>query len=201
MTISLPISLASYVPSRISFYPDPRNRYAISESPFTGHSQVFQWDNGLWMCDVTFAPKARADRQALIEIIESLYHSGETITIGPKLLKTPLGAGGGTPKVKGASQIDYTLDVDGFPNSTLVLAAGDYLGVGSSLYRNRSNATTNASGEVTLDIWPNARNHADNSDLNLTAPVCIMRIVDTAGGAEEIADRVYSCGFTAREAK
>jgi hypothetical protein len=67
---------------------------------------------------------------------------------------------------------------------------------------NLTDATTNGSGQVTLDIWPNARNHANPTNLTLASPKLIMRLTDsTITPFEEGTDKWYSIEFGAEEAR
>lgn len=77
------------------------------------------------------------------------------------------------PLVNGASQTGGSLNIDGLsPNQTSVLFPGDYLQIGSGsstqLYKVLTTTTTNASGQATVDIWPNLRTSpADNAAITL----------------------------------
>ena len=65
---------------------------------------------------------------------------------------TVLGAGGGTPLVKGGSQSGWDLDTDGWPNSTAVLKGGDIIQFASQtrVHRVRQTITSDGSGNATI---------------------------------------------------
>ncbi len=91
----------------------------------------------------------------------------------------PRGAGGGTPLVNGGSQTGSTLATDGWPNSTTVLCAGDYFSVNGELKMVTADATTNGSGQVTLNFKPALRSSpVDNSPLTITQASCLMVLMD-----------------------
>lgn len=67
-----------------------------------------------------------------------------------------LGAGGGTPLVKGAGQIGSSLATDGWPNSTAILKSGDFITVtGLALALEvQSDVSSDGSGNATLILDP-----------------------------------------------
>lgn len=110
------------------------------------------------------------------------------------------------PLVNGASQTGGSLNIDGLsPNQTSVLLPGDYiqLGSGSStqLYKVLTTTTTNASGQATVDIWPNLRSSpADNSAVTIINTKGRFRLKDnvTQWGINEISS--YGITFDCVEA-
>ena len=79
----------------------------------------------------------------------------------------------GTELVNGAGQIGGTLNIDGCsPSVTGYLMPGDYIQLGSGvttrLHKVLTQVNTDASGQATLDIWPDLRGSpADNSAVTL----------------------------------
>ena len=120
------------------------------------------------------------DVEALLAFIE-FYHNTLTIfnvdhTLLPGSGKAPNGAGGGTPLVNGASQTGSSLVTDGWPNTTLVMKAGDVFKVAglNALYRIRDDLTSDGSGNGTLTINPpvaSGNSPANNAALTLTSRV------------------------------
>ena len=201
MTISYPLTPPSTPkPQRVEWL--QMTACEISQSPFSGHQQVVEWDAGLWGVRVSYPPMRRAAAAPLIAFLMSLRGSRGTFYMAPTQFSAPLGTGGGTPKVNGASQVGYGLVTDGWSNSSLVLKAGDFFQVNSQLYVNLTDATSDGSGNATLDIWPNARNHADNASIVVSSPKCVMRLASQdLAPFEEVTDRWYSISFAAQEAK
>ena len=201
MTITFPLTTpTSPKPSRIQWFQQTTS--AISRSKFTGHQQSVEWDGGLWGVGVTYPPMRRAAAAPLIAFLMALRGRRGTFAFGSHLFGTPQGSPGGTPKVKGAGQVGYTLACDGFPNSTLVAKACDMVQINTQVYVILTDATTDGTGNVTFDIWPNARNHADNSDLDFSSPTLSMRLTDSIViPFEEVTDKWYSIAFTAEEVK
>ena len=103
----------------------------------------------------TMDVEAQATREFLA-IINDHHRSGVSFTIAHRDYLTAKGAGGGTPRVNGASQTGSSLVTDGWPNDTLVLKAGDIFLVAGVLDAKDvlADATTNGSGEVTISFGP-----------------------------------------------
>jgi len=172
-----------------------------SASPFTMKAQIFEYAGQRWEAEVSLDPMTRADAAPWLAFLAALKGRIGTFRWGPELLKSPLGAGTGTPLVNGGSQSGHTLVTDGWANSTLVLKAGDYFQIGDSLYMVLSDVTSNGSGQASIDIWPHLRGHADNSPLVTTNPKCLMRLVDPEVIVIDAPQtKLFSIGFTTEEA-
>jgi hypothetical protein len=82
------------------------------------------------------------------------------------------------PLVNGGSQTGDTLVIDGCsPNAVGFFLPGDYIQIGSStttqLYKVLTQVDTDASGNATLDLWPNLRSSPANN--------AAVTVVDTKG--------------------
>ena len=65
--------------------------------------------------------------------------------------------------MKLSGQVGFSLNTDGWPNSTEVLKAGDRIMIDNSIYMIGTDTTSDGSGNATLDVWPSLREHADNA--------------------------------------
>lgn len=126
-----------------------------------------------------------AEVEALLAFVE-WAHSTKAIldVVHPSLRgsgQAPLGAGGGTPLVAGASQTGEEIDTDGWSNSvTNVVRAGDVIRIAglTPLYRIVSDADSNSSGEATIQINPPipvGSSPADNAGITRTG--CTIRAI------------------------
>jgi hypothetical protein len=80
---------------------------------------------------------------------------------------------GDTVRVNGGGQTGGTLAVDGLtPNTTGYFKAGDFIQIfedsEAQLYKVLTDADSDASGEATLDVWPNLRGSPTNNRLVIT---------------------------------
>jgi len=200
MTISYPIS-APTLPKHSSIRWIERNNVGISESPISFKQDVFDWDADKWIIQVSIDPLTREEAAPWSAFLSALKGRRGTFLYGDILTASPQGLGGGTPKVNGNLQTGRVLITDGWPNSTLVLKAGDRFQVNNSLYKVLSDATTNGSGQVSIDVWPSLRAHADNADLILSNPKCIFRLTDNSPSPDDLdRSQAWNFSFEAEEA-
>lgn len=176
MAITYPLAL----PSALKFSARNWRKRDITAdvvSPFTGQSQVIVYP-GQWV-EVTMTLKAmsRAEAQDWDGCLASLKGQFGTFLLGDPHRAVPLGAAAsspGTPLVKGGGQTGSTLLIDGCGNTvTNYLKRGDLIQIGTGastqLYEVMKDASSNGSGEVTLDLWPNLRSApADNAPVVVT---------------------------------
>lgn len=200
MTISYPLTPPSTpAPVREEWF--ALSAVSISASPFTFQSQVLAHAGDAWGVSLTFPVMTRAQAAPWMAFLASLRGKRGTFLWGDVLQASPQGAGTGTPLVKGASQTGYTVITDGWTNSTLVLKAGDHFQIDNSLYMNLVDATSDGSGNLTLDIWPSLRGHANDAALDLSSPKCLMRLLENQVRVNVTDDsRYYSIAFAAEEA-
>ncbi len=94
------------------------------------------------------------------------------------------GPGGGSPLVNGASQTGKSLITDGWTPSTKVLYAGDRIGISNQMIPLASDATSNASGQVTLSLTHSIRTApANNAAIEISNPTARYILVNKASFA------------------
>lgn len=144
---------------------------SVSQSPFSFSQQVYKHQGMRWEADITLPPMKRADAETWASFLLRLRGQYGTFLLGDPAAATPRGSAAttpGTPLVKGGSQTGENLIIDGCPTSVNgYLKAGDYIQLGSSatarLYKVLEDVNTNASGEATLNIYPNLRSSPDDN--------------------------------------
>jgi hypothetical protein len=166
MPITYPISIPTSPTVSSVRWIQEQSTY-VDESPFSFARQVQVFSGERWKIEVSVDPMTRAEAATWSAFLASLRGPYGTFLFGDELYKSQLGVGGGTPLINGAGQAGYTLATDGWPNSTLVLKAGDMFQISGTnyIYQVLTNATTNGSGQVTLDVWPRMRSFADNTPI------------------------------------
>ncbi len=178
MTISYPVTPpASPVPAAIELV--PTSTTGVSISPYTAQHQVYQYPAAVWRMSVTLPPMTRSAAEPWIAFLLSLNGRAGTFTMGDVTGRVPRGTVPGTPVVNGASQTGATLATTGWTASqTGVLLAGDYIQVGTNLYRNLTDADSDGSGQATLDIWPRLRTSpADTAAITTSNTTGIWRLL------------------------
>lgn len=141
------------------------NTVAVTESPFTYTQQVVKHAGQRWSGTFTLPRMNRDDADYWNAFLLRLDGSYGTFLLGDPLAATPRGSAStstGTPVVNGGGQTGNELSIDGLPVSAVgYLKAGDYIQIGSGssarLHRVLEDVDTNASGEATLNIWPDLR--------------------------------------------
>jgi hypothetical protein len=185
------------------------NVVAITESPFTLTQQVIKHAGERWSAVVTIPPVKRADAEYWNSFFLRLRGKFGTFLLGDPAASSPRGSASsapGTPLVKGGSQTGNELEIDGAPNSaTGYLLAGDYLQLGSGstarLYKVLQDVNTNASGEATLNLWPDLRSSpSDNSAVIFTNPRGVFRLAQNDATWSVNNAGLYSISFAAMEA-
>lgn len=205
MAISFPISMPTS-PGFLRFRMAPESVIAMSESPFTLDQQVYEHAGQRWAAEITL-PRMKRDKAApWIAFFLKLNGRRGTFLLGDPDATSPQGIATGTPLVKGASQTGKTLDTDGWTASkTGILKAGDYiqLGSGSSsrLHMVVTDADSDASGNATLDIWPNLRTSpADNAAIVTSSPKGVFRLAGNRMPWDTDHNKVFDIAFSCIEA-
>jgi len=129
-----------------------------------------------------------ANVEALLAWIEWAHHTGTVFDVVHTALRgsgqAPLGAGGGTPLVKGASQTGESLATDGWPNNVSgVVAAGDIIKIAglSHVFRAAESADSDGSGNATLTINPpliQGSSPSDNAAISTSGNTIRAIVVD-----------------------
>lgn len=168
-------------------------------SGWTGQRQVLASNRGWWECSVTLPPiVGRAAARPWKSFIAQARGMANDFRV--PVDPTPQSALSNTVLVQGAGQIGRSIVTDGWPNSTTVLSAGDYVTIGDQLLQLTANVTSNGSGVATLTFEPPIRTApADNAPVEYKNPYALMYFVEEPMQSVGLAD-VYTIGFELREA-
>ena len=167
-------------------------------SDWTGRRQTIASGRGWWECQITLPPivgttnvnawrsfiaKARGRANDFQIPVDPIAQSASTAT----------------PLINGASQTGRTLATDGWPVSTTVLVAGQYVTINNQLLQLTENVTSNGSGVATLTFEPPIRvSPADNAAIEYKNPYCLMYFVEEPTLSVENG-YVYSLSLNLRE--
>ena len=187
-----------------------RNVVGLSQSPFTLKTQVQKHAGQRWEATINLPPLSRDEAEEWIAFLMKLNGVFGTFTMGDPNGATPRGAikdySSDTMQVNGASQSGNSLDIDQATASvTGYLKAGDYIQIGTAagaeLYKVLNDADSNASGEVTVDIWPNLRTTpTDNERVYAANTVGLFRLSDNSVTFSIDQATIYGLTFGAVEA-
>lgn len=131
------------------------------ESPLSGQLRTESRPGSKWNISMVFdAQKNKAQIANPLQILEAFclrLNGKEHRTIMGDPAYERSGPGGGTPVVAGAGQTGLTLNTSGWPNSTVVLYAGDRIGVSNQILTVIDDVTSSPSGLATLVVHSNIR--------------------------------------------
>lgn len=167
-------------------------------SDWTGRRQTIASGRGWWECQVTFPPIVGTDSiNAWRAFIAK--SRGKANDFQVPVDATAQSSATATPLVNGASQTGRTLNTDGWPVSSTVLQAGQFVTIGNQLLQLTENVTSNASGVATLNFEPPVRTSpADNAAIEFKNPYCLMYLVEEPTLSVETG-YVYSLSLNLRE--
>ena len=175
MAISYPVTFpASIGVSSINIR--AKTVVGVSSSPFTGQQQVYKHQGQWWEAEVSLPPMKRDEAEQVVAFLIKMNGQYGTFLMGDFLSTAPRGIGTGTPLVNGASQAGDELVTDGWTVSTTgILKAGDWIQLGSAststLHKVLDDVTSDASGNATLNIFPNLRSSPDdNAIVTISSP-------------------------------
>ncbi len=199
MTISYPLTLPDSGFTVSTFGADFNN---VNSTSLNRSVQTISRPGDLLVLEFTLPRKTRAQIarwQAFGMALRGSY--GSFYGYDPDA-RVPRGAAGGTPLVKGAGQSGYSLVTDGWPNSTAILKAGDWIEVNGLLRMVVADVSSDSSGNATLDISPGigpGQAPADDAPITVANPKGKFRLVDNRITWEADALRLGVMSFTAIE--
>ena len=113
-----------------------RRQVAVSESPYSGIQQTYEYDYALWGATFSLPPMRREQAGAWTAFFSALHGRRGTFTLGDPDRIIPLGAATGTITLaSGASVGDNTLSLtvgSGLSGVTGIFKAGDYIQLGTT---------------------------------------------------------------------
>lgn len=170
-------------------------------SPISNTTQTISRTGARWYMTLNYNPMERSDANEVLGFLTGLRGQVNSMFAFDPLGTQPTGdMSGSTLVVNGASQTGVTLVCDGAKASTLILKAGDYFQVGSELKMITSDATSDSSGNVTLNFAPSLRSSpSDNATIITSNPKCIMKLVDDNTTWNEGTNSFYTISFSAIE--
>lgn len=170
----------------------------VNVSGWTGKRQVIASGRGWWECQFGLPPIVGTTNVNAWRSFVAQARGGANdfqVPVDP----TAQSSASATPLVNGAGQTGRSLVTDGWPVSTTVLYAGQFVTIGDQLLQLTSNITSNGSGQATISFEPAIRvSPADNTPIEFKNPYCLMYFVEDPSYSVE-AGYVYNMSFNLRE--
>lgn len=140
---------------------------------YSGGQRTIGIPGSRWFWRAHWPILERDDGDRLRTLLVKLRGGGNRLLMHDIAQPTFRGAGGGSPLVAGASQLGYTLNIDGCsPNITNWALQGDKFTVNGEMKIIVAPANTNGSGQTSITFEPALRAApADNAPLTISYPV------------------------------
>ena len=182
-------------------------RVGVSESPFTGAQQTYEYSYALWSATLSLPPMKRTQAAEWEAFLLKLRGRRGTFLLGNPDAKTPRGSVTGSITLYTAASVgDDSLVIQSNQNSTVgIFKAGDYLQLGGSgtakLYAVVDDASSNASGVVTVNIEPALKVAASSgAAVTYTNPKGVFRMQTSELGWDTDEVSTYGISFACLEA-
>lgn len=210
MSISYPITppaIAGIGPQ--DFTMSEVNVVGETESPFTLGQQVQQWLGQQLQIEANLPPMLYAQAEQWIAFLGSLFGKFGTFLMGDYNRASPQGPMTGAPVSSGSANVAGLNSINvraATPSVTNWAIAGDYIqltvaGAPQRIYKILQNASTDGSGNVTLQIFPNIReNIPDGTVIITTNCKGTFRLQENTLKWKVDKDKSYTISFKAKEA-
>jgi hypothetical protein len=168
-------------------------------SSWTGKRQVVASGRGWWECDFNLPPIVGSTNinawRAFVALARGTANDFY-IPVDP----TAQSALSNTVRTNGTDQTGRAIATDGWPNSSTVLQAGQFVTINDQLLQVTSDVTSNGSGQATIAVEPPVRQPvADNSVVEYKNPFCKMYMTEEPNISVE-PGYVYNISLRLREA-
>ena len=177
------------------------NNNQVFESPLSNSIQVSELTGARWYATFNLPPMKKDNALEYIGFLQRLQGRVHSFYGYDANHRSPSGTiAGSTLLVNGASQTGTSLVLDGGANSTLVLKAGDFFSVNNELKMVTANATTDGSGDVTVNFVPSLRSSPSNdASITTTNPVCTMKLTGDSSTYSINTSSIYGISFSGVE--
>lgn len=178
-----------------------------NDSPFSLSQEIQLWPGQLWEIEANFPPMLTSEGEQWVSFLLALYGKYGTFLMGDYNRPTPQGPMSGSPVVSGSNAAGaYQLFIRGAAVSVTNWAiAGDYLQITAPsrpqrLYKIVQNASSNSSGDVTVDIFPSLREGLTDGNPIITANCAgTFRLQQNAYSWKIDRNKMYAISFKAKE--
>jgi hypothetical protein len=179
-----------------------------NDSPFSLSQEIQLWPGQLWEIEANFPPMLTSEGEQWVSFLLALYGKYGTFLMGDYNRPTPQGPMSGSPVVSGSNAAGaYELFVRGAAASVTNWAvAGDYVqitapGSPQRLYKILQNASSDGSGDVTLNIFPSLREAlSDGNPIIIENCAGTFRLQQNSYTWKIDHNKMYSISFKAKEA-
>lgn len=136
------------------------NAVGSAVSPYTYRRETQDWGGEQWRMSLNFLPMSRAEASTLEAFISRLRGGVHSFRMGDPYRSLARGnaAGAVTAVVQSATPLSTTIDTSGWTASTTdQLLPNDLFQIENHLYKVLAAADSDASGNMTIEVWPRVR--------------------------------------------
>ena len=170
----------------------------VNISSWTGKRQVFASGRGWWECELTLPPIVGTSSVNVWRAFLAKTQGSANVFQVP-VDPTAQSSAVASPLVNGGSQTGRSLITDGWPVSSTVLSAGQFVTINDQLLQLTADVVSNGSGQATISFEPAIRvSPSDNAPIEFKNPYCLMYLTEKPSLSVE-AGYVYSLSLSLRE--
>lgn len=132
----------------------------VNQNKRTFQRQIFQFDGYRFRLNISWVKLTEGNQKKVRAFLLSLLYGEGTVLIGDPANKNPQGTVLGTPLTNGSSNAigNDSVSTKGWTiNQTGVLKAGDDIAISNYLYTVLKDASSDGSGNATVEIFPPLR--------------------------------------------
>lgn len=156
----------------------------VFRSPLAGTVRTESRPGSRWSLSLTVQSLKSGINLGLLEAFLFRLDGAQHRAVIPDFGYQRVGPGGGSPVVSGAGQTGLSLTTSGWPNSTLVLYAGDRIGVSGQMIPVTANVTSSGTGTATLSLaHPIRTAPSSGASIEITAPTARYILTNRASFA------------------
>lgn len=158
MPVSYPLMLPAL--SVTQFQISIARNVAVSDAPFSGHRQVYEWPSAYWVMSFSFLLPSRRVMQVYQAFLDALHDQVGSVLAGPVNLPRPMGTANLSGVTATGTAGALTVQLQGL-GANRTLLAGDMIQIGigasSRLHRIVTDGVADSSGVASVDIEPPLR--------------------------------------------
>ena len=171
---------------------------SFTESPYNFKRFYYRHAGERWKVTIDLSFMSRENAGKWEGFLLNLESGLRPFYFGDVFNTRPMGAAKGAPVISGAGQSGRVVNTRGWEASISdQLKAGDKLQINNNLYQITRNASSNSSGESTLNIWPSLKeSYADGTSIILNNPRGIFRVNSPSQALETTTLAGYAGGIS-----
>ena len=182
-------------------------RVGVSQSPFTGAQQVYEFDYALWNATLKLPPMRRAQAANWEAFLMKLHGQKGTFLLGNPDSSTARGGISGSVTLGSNAAVgDFTITLATSQNSLVnIFRAGDYIQLGSGatakLHIIVDDANSDGSGNVDVNVEPAIKTAVSSSaSVVYSNPKGVFRMQTSELGWDTDEVSTYGISFACQEA-